>query len=141
MTATLTVVAVPHRNPQTNRVGFDIASEYVERCWTASLGCTAIMLLRRLAAEFADAEVVTLDLPDLAASLGLRWTAGKDSPLTHTIERLVRFGFASWQAGELHVFTSVPPVSPRVLATRPQRVRDDHALLLAVHLDRLAVTA
>lgn len=76
MSTTLTVVAVPHRSPEVNRLGFDLTAEYVERCWTASLGCTAVALLRRLAAEFADAEVVEVHLPDLAAALGLRaWVA------------------------------------------------------------------
>lgn len=139
--ATLIVVAVPHRSPEVHRAGFDLTSEYVERCWTSSLGCTAVLLLRRLAAEFTEADLVEIDLPDLAASLGLRWAEGRHSPLNHTIDRLVRFGFAAWVDGELHVFTTVPPLSNRMLATRPQRVRDDHALLLGVHLDRLAVTA
>lgn len=141
MSTTLTVVAVPHRSPEVHRAGFDLTSEYVERVWTSSLGCTSVALLRRLAAEFTDADVVEVDLPDLAASLGLRWAEGKHSPLNHTIDRLVRFGFARWEAGELHVFTAVPPLGQARLRALPQRVRDDHGLLLGVHLDGLAVSA
>lgn len=141
MTATLTVVAVPHRSPEVHRAGFDLTAEYVERCWTASIGCTAVLLLRRLAAEFADADVVEVDVADLAASLGLRPDTGRRTTLRHVMDRLVRFGFAAWVGDELHVFTTVPPLSASVLARRPQRVRDDHHLLLGVHLDALAVTA
>jgi len=139
--ATLTIVAVPHRSPEVHRAGFDLCSEYVERVWTSSLGCTAVALLRRLAAEFTDADIVTVDLPDLAASLGLKCASGKHSPLNHTIDRLVRFGFATWVGGELHVYTTVPPLGRVPLARLPQRIRDDHALLLGLHLDRLAVPA
>lgn len=141
MSTTLTVVAVPHRSPEVHRAGFDLTSEYVERCWTSSLGCTAVALLRRLAAEFADAEVVEVHLPDLAASLGLRPDTGRRTTLRNVMDRLVRFGFAVWADGELHVFTTVPPLSNSVLAKRPQRVQDDHHLLLGVHLDSLAVSA
>lgn len=141
MTATLTIVAVPHRSREVHRAGFDLTSEYVERVWTSSLGCTAVALLRRLAAEFATAEVATLELADLTAALGLRWGDGRHSPLNHTIDRLVRFRFAVRVDGELHVFTTVPPLSARAAARLPQRVRDDHARLLGAHLDRLAVTA
>lgn len=141
MSSTLTVAAVPHRSPEVHRAGFDLTSEYVERCWTASLGCTTVALLRRLAAEFADAEVVEVHLPDLAAALGLRPDTGRRTTLRNVMDRLVRFGFATWADGELHVFTTVPPLSAAVLAKRPQRVRDDHHLLLGVHLDSLAVSA
>lgn len=138
---TLTVVAVPHRSPEVHRAGFDMGSEYVERVWTSSLGCTAVALLRRLASEFADAEVVTINLPELATALGLAWTDSRHSPLNRTLDRLVRFGFARWADGELHVYTTVPPLGHGRLARLPQQVRDDHALLLGVHLDSLAVTA
>jgi hypothetical protein len=141
MSATLTVVAIPHPHPHVRRAGFDLASEYVERCWTARLGCTSVALLRRLAAEFTDAEMVELDLPDLAAALGVRWADGKHSPLNHTIDRLVRFGFAQWADGHLHVPSTVPPLAAGQLRKVPQQVRDDHALLLGVWLDRLAVSA
>lgn len=139
--STLTAVAVPHPSPSVNRTGFDLGHEYVERCWTSRLGCSAVLLLRRLAAEFTDAEVVELDLPDLAGSLGLKWSEGRRTTLRNVVDRLVRFGFAQWVDGELHVPVTVPPLSNRQLDQVPQRVRDDHHLLLGVWLDGLAVHA
>lgn len=131
-----TVCAIPHPSRVVHRAGFDLGSSYVERCWTPVLGCTAVMLLRRLAVEMDDAERFSIDEDGLAAALGLI-----PSRLAHTVNRLVQFGFAEWRDGELCVPTTVPPLSNGQLPRLPQGVRADHALLLGDWLDRLAATA
>jgi len=44
----LTFTPVNHPNRQVRRVGFDLSDTYVEQCWSAVIGPSAVVLLRRM---------------------------------------------------------------------------------------------
>ena len=50
----LTFTPVEHPNPQVRQVGFDLEHPYVERCWSAVVGPSSMLLLRRVAALWVD---------------------------------------------------------------------------------------
>lgn len=96
-------------------LGFGPRSMYIETCWLPVLGPTATWAYRRLGswAEF-NADGVTIDLVDLAQSLGLGESLARNSKLGRTICRLVRFDAARWVgADELQVRTALAPLPER----------------------------
>ncbi len=138
----LTLNPVPHPVPQVHRAGFPLEHPYVERCWTSVIGPSSVLLLRRVSALWRQQAPVTVDLSELATSLGLGRGTARSSPIRHTLERVVRFKAAAWSGpGELDVFTEVPPLSPRQLARVPAWTARQHNELLTRHLAELAERA
>ena len=82
-------------DPLIDRLGHDPRSRYVERFWLGILGPSTTLVLR----EFADAldengGVAHLDLADIAAQIGVGHRGGRNSPLSRSIQRAIRFGAA-----------------------------------------------
>ena len=46
--STITFTPVNHPNRQVRQVGFDLSDTYVEQCWSAVVGPSAVVLLRRM---------------------------------------------------------------------------------------------
>lgn len=131
--------AVPHPAAPVRQVGFPLDHPYLEHCWTPVLGPSSVLLLRRCPWLWREATPARVPADELAAQLGLGRGTGRNSPVRHTIERLVRFRFAATpEPGELHIYTEVPPVPTRQLERLPGWCRDEHQRLLGAHLDGLA---
>lgn len=82
-------------DPLIDRLGHDPRSRYVERFWLGILGPSTTLVLR----VFADAldengGVAHLDLADVAAQIGVGHRGGRNSPLSRSIQRAIRFGAA-----------------------------------------------
>src|SRR5438105_2076504 len=98
--------AVPHPSAPVRQAGFPLDHPYVEHCWTPVIGPTSVAFLRRCAWLWRDANPASVPTADLAGLLGLGRGTGRNSPLWHTVDRLVRFGFADAPAAnELQVYT------------------------------------
>jgi hypothetical protein len=133
---------VPHPVATVRRAGFPLDHPYLEHCWTPLIGPSSVLLLRRCAWLWREAAPARIPTEELAGQLGLGKGTGRNSPVWHTVERIVRFRFAAMASpGELHVYTEVPPVAARQLERLPAWCRNEHERLLGQHLDGLARSA
>ena len=138
----------PLFDPTLDRVGFPLDHPYIERVYCSVLGPSSVLFLRRAGDLFAEhPQGTTVDLVDLARSLGLRSRAdtddiGKNSPLRRTMERLVRFGMAAWRGdNHLGVHPKLPALERHRAARLPEPVQAVHHRLLTDHLDGLVARA
>src|SRR4051812_19296621 len=145
MTPTPAVIdlhAVPHPATPVRQAGFPLDHPYLEQCWTPVIGPSSTILLRRCAWLWRDGEPARVPLEELAGQLGLGKGVARNSPIWHTLERVVQFRFASMPSpGELQVYTEVAPVAERQLERLPSWCRTQHDRLLGQHLDGLARSA
>ena len=127
MPTTLTIVPWPDRVLDT--VGHDPRSRYVETFWLPTLGPTAVLLLRHLAARFdTNPTGIELVVATTSRALGLGHRDGNSSPVVRTLERLAQFGFAiDDDRGTVAVRRNLPPVNPRHLHRLPEPLRAEHA--------------
>ena len=133
---------VPHPQAPVRQVGFPLDHPYVEHCWTPVIGPSSVLLLRRCSWLWRDAAPASVSTEELAGQLGLARGTGRNSPIWHTVERIVRFRFAAMPSpGELHVYTEVSPLPARQLERLPGWCRDEHERLFGQHLDGLARAA
>lgn len=124
----------PLIDPVIDTIGHDPRSLYVELFWLPTLGPTALLFLRRMAALFEESpEGVEICMAETSRSLGLGDRLGRQSPLSRSLTRLVQFDLAAAEtesAGSLSVRRFVPPVNRRHMKRLPeslQRVHDDWA--------------
>ncbi len=131
--------AIPHPSAPVRQAGFPLDHPYLEHCWTPVVGPSSVLLLRRCTWLWREATPAQIAVEDLAGQLGLGRGSGRNSPIRHTLERVVRFRFAAMAApGELEVYTEVPPLPERQLERLPSWCRREHERLLGQHLDGLA---
>lgn len=137
----ITISPAGHPDPRVAQAGFDLEHAYVERCWAPVLGPTSTALLRRLPVLWAEAEPVRADFVELSRSLGVGTGRGAHSPLSRTLDRLVRYRFAR-QAGDgrWEVFRQVRPLEAHELHQLPEWSRRMHAELLDRHIAGLTST-
>jgi hypothetical protein len=130
---------VDHPDPRVQRIGFDLTDPYVEQCWSAVVGPSSTLLLRRLPALWVARLPAEIGASELSQSLGLGVGVGEHSRLVNTLERLARFGLArpAPDGAGLDVFRQVPPLSPRQLTRMPEWTRDTHELLFGAHLEQI----
>lgn len=130
--------ATLHPEAVLRRVGFALDHPYVEHCWSAVVGPTSTLLLRRLPLLWREQEPAVVQVRDLARSLGLGGETGK---LRRVLGRLVDFGFANRPGeGVLEVYTAVRPLTPRQVERLPEWSQQTHSRLLGAHLDELAAS-
>ncbi len=130
---------VPHPSAPVRQAGFPLDHPYLEHCWTPVVGPSSVLLLRRCTWLWREATAAQISVEDLAGQLGLGRGTGRNSPIRHTLERVVRFRFAAMASpGELEVYTEVPPLPERQLERLPSWCRCEHERLLGQHLDSLA---
>lgn len=136
---TLCFTPVDHPDARVQRIGFDLTDPYVEQCWSAAVGPSSTLLLRRLPALWVDRVPAEIGASELSQSLGLGAGVGEHSRLVNTLERLARFGLARPAPGGagLDVFRQVPPLKPRQLARMPEWTRDTHQRLFGAHLEEI----
>lgn len=132
----LVFTPVNHPDPRVRQVGFDLTDTYVEQCWSAVVGPSATLLLRRLPELWRHQAPAEIPAGELSQSLGLGAGTGPNSRLASTMDRLVRFGLARPdRAGGLDVFLEVAPLQPRQLERVPGWTRSAHERLFSAHLE------
>lgn len=108
--------------------GFDPRACYTERFWVPVLGPTGAWLVRRFAdALDAEPEGCTVDLAEMAAGLGLGWSASTHSPLRRALVRCVQHDVLRWSGeGLLSVPRRLPFVPRRLLLRLPLGLQAEH---------------
>ena len=140
--STLIIQPVAHPDPRVHRAGFALDDPYLERCWLPILGPTSVLLLRRMPVLWKNDPAIGVPVDELAFVLGLGHGTGRHSPVWRTVDRLARFNFAyRVKDNQVDVYTEVPPLNARHLASLPPSVRDAHDQLLTAHVERLGVAA
>jgi hypothetical protein len=119
----------PWPDPVLDTVGHDPRSLYAERFWLPTLGPTALLLLRHLAAKFdASPRGIQLPVADTSRALGLGDRDGTTSPIVRTLARLETFDLAcSDGASTVAVRRNLPPANRRHLRRLPASVQAEHA--------------
>jgi len=140
---TLCFTPVDHPDVRVQRIGFDLTDPYVEQCWSAVVGPSSTLLLRRLPVLWVARVPAEIDATELSQSLGLGSGVGEHSRLTNTLQRLARFGLATptVDGTGLDVYRQVAPLSPRQVARLPEWTRDAHERLFGAHLEQIDHTA
>ena len=135
---TLRFTPVDHPDTRVQRVGFDLNDPYVEQCWSAVVGPSSTLLLRRMPDLWATNTLGEIEATDLSRSLGLGLGVGDRSRLMSTMNRLVQYRLARPvpDGAGLEVFRQVSPLTPRQLERVPQWTRDTHERLLDSHLEQ-----
>lgn len=136
---TLHFTPVDHPDTRVQRVGFDLTDPYVEQCWSAVVGPSSTLLLRRLPALWVAQVPAEIDASELSQSLGLGSGVGENCRLVNTLQRLVRFGLAEPAAdgAGLDVYRQVAPLEPRQLARLPEWTRDTHDRMFGAHIEQV----
>ncbi len=108
-------------------VGYGLCDPFVEAFFTAHLGPTSVMLLRRIGRGFqASPEGFSLNVADTAAGLGVA-SSGRNSPWWRTISRLVYFDIAQVRGAEaLAVRRALAPLPHRLLRRLPPNLQRAH---------------
>ena len=114
---------------RTEGFGHRPGSAYIERVWLGALGPSATWAWLHLATVATDAPRSTLDMADLAGSLGLGTGLGPNGPLSRTLGRLAAFD-ALQRAGEVLVVRRALPDMPHgLLAQQSPSARAAHERL------------
>lgn len=135
----LTFTPVDHPDPRVQRVGFDLTDPYVEQCWGPVIGPSATLLLRRMPTLWTERVPATITHGELARSLGLGAGAGPNSRLMHSIDRVVRYGLATWheEGRSLDVYLQAPGLEPHRLDRLPEWTQRAHERLLGDHVKQI----
>ena len=108
----LTIVAWP--DPRTETHGHRPGSPYVEAVWLGILGPSTTLCWQRLARLATAREATAIDSVDLAVSLGLGESLGRNAPISRTLGRMVAFGAAQRCSETLAVRRALPDVPERM---------------------------
>ena len=128
MPSTLTIV--PWQDPIVDTIGYDPRTLYAETFWLPTLGPTALLLLRHLAARFDDApDALELRVAETSRALGVGEREGSSSPIVRTLARLEQFDLACSDptSPTIAVRRNLPPVDRRRLRRLPAGVQSVHA--------------
>ena len=136
---TLKFTPVDHPDARVRRIGFDLTDPYVEQCWSAVIGPSSTLLLRRLPTLWVNQVPAEIDAAELSRSLGLGAGVGVRSRLASTLDRLVNFGLArpAPDSAGLEVYRQVPPLTQRQLVRLPEWTRGAEERLLGAHLTQV----
>ena len=125
----LVVEALP--DPVVEAAGHDPRSAYAHDYWLPILGPSALAVTRKLIERLeADGERTTVDVVELAASVGLGSNAGltRNSRIVATLDRLCQFGLAQAHSGPggitlYRVRTAWAPLTRRQAERLPARLQ------------------
>ena len=99
-----TLVVVPWHDPVVDTNGHCVLSRYVEHFWLPVLGPSALWILRRIVIGFEEFPGgFEIDVPYMAAAVGLSFNAGANSSFTRSLQRCTMFGAAQALQGGLAV--------------------------------------
>src|SRR5256714_10007582 len=119
----------PLSDPVIDTLGHDPRAPYPERFWLPTLGPTALLLLRHVAARFDRApDGFVLDVAETSRCLGLGERDGHNSPLARSLGRLVQFDLAAYEdeGATLAVRRHVPPINRRHIRRLPPSLQAEH---------------
>lgn len=107
--------------------GFAVDDPYIEMFWLPILGPTATWLLRRMASGLAhQPQGYTIDMNDVARSIGVAYSSGRHNPFARALHRCVMFGVAQQIAvaplRTVAVRTHVPKIPLRHLSRLPEQL-------------------
>lgn len=141
--STLSFTQVDHPRTQIRNVGFDLRHPHVEQCWSAVIGPSSVLLLRRLPGLWSAEVPAVLDTAEFARSLGLGSGTGITGRLHNTLGRLTHFGLTerSPDGSGLDVCCQMPVLSPRQLVQASWMTRESHERIFDEHLRTLAEAA
>lgn len=125
------------RDPVVESRGHRWNSDYVETYWLPILGPTATWLVRLLARDLERQHTgVVIDLADVAARLGVSWSADGSSTLGRAIARCQMFGAVdvAVRSAVLRVRSHMAPLPQRHLARLPASLRARHEIDQREHL-------
>lgn len=133
----LTFTPVNHPNHQVRKVGFDLSDTYVEQCWSAVVGPSAVVLLRRMPELWRHEVPAMIPADELSRSIGLGAGTGPNSRLASTTDRLVKFGLArrGGDPDRFEVYLEVAPLQARQLDRMPEWTQATHERLFSAHLE------
>ena len=119
----------PWADARTEGYGHRPGSAYIGRVWLGALGPSATWAWLHLATVASEAPGSTLDMAELARSLGLGTALGPNGPLSRTLGRLAAFD-ALQRAGEVLVVRRALPDMPcGLLAQQSASARAAHERL------------
>jgi hypothetical protein len=121
-------------DPVTDSLGHRPGSSYVEDVWLGVLGPTTTWAWLRLARVAEQSPGSTLDMADLARSLGLGTGTGPNAPMSRTLGRLVVFGAVERSGDTLLVRRALPDVPNWLLASQAASARLAHERLGHTHV-------
>ena len=116
-------------DPVTDSLGHRPGSPYIEDVWLGALGPTTTWAWLRLARVAGESPGTTLDMADLARSLGLGASMGSNAPISRTLGRLIAFDVAQRSGDALVVRCALPDVPQRLLVTQAASARLAHERL------------
>jgi hypothetical protein len=116
-------------DPVTDSLGHRPGSAYVEDVWLGALGPSTTWAWLRLARAAQQSPGATIDMADLARSLGLGTGMGPNAPISRTLGRLVAFGAAQRSGDTLVVRRALPDVPQGLLASQAASARLAHERL------------
>ncbi|MFP5327697.1 MAG: hypothetical protein ACLGHT_09485 [Acidimicrobiia bacterium] len=118
---------VPLDDPIVEALGYDAESDYAEMFWLPVIGPTALWALRRLNRWLQAApDGYPLAIAPFARELGLGDGVGRSSPAVRSLARLVAFGLADVNGGQLMVRRKVPPLARRHVQRLPGHLAAEH---------------
>lgn len=109
----LAVTAWP--DPVVETRGHRPGSPYIHATWLGILGPTTTLCWERLSRIAAARPTTPVDTTDLAISLGLGPSLGRNAPISRTLNRMVAFGAAQRLGDTLAVRRALPDVPERML--------------------------
>lgn len=124
----LNVAAWP--DPQIDATGYPPGSPYIDLVWLGILGPSATWAWTYLARIVATKSAAVVDLDDFAATLGIA-RGGRRMSITHTLDRLVRFGAARRVDNILAVRRRLPAVPDHQLHRLSATARTAHQRVTA----------
>ena len=113
--------------PGRPEAGHDPRSTYVERFWISTLGPSATWIVRRLADRFdAEPDGFSIDLDELASSIGMSYAKREESPFGRALHRCAMFGLVRLGRDGLEVRRRIPDLPERQLRRLPEVLRRVH---------------
>ncbi|MGH9000948.1 MAG: hypothetical protein ACRDY7_16330, partial [Acidimicrobiia bacterium] len=120
-------VVVALQNPVLDVLGHHPTSMYAEQYWLPTIGPTASLLHRKLAAGLErHPSGYPLHLPTLAREVGLGAGTGRNAPLTKSLVRLVGYNLAEVVDGQFAVRPTLPPLTRRQATHLPPHLAERH---------------
>ncbi len=131
---------IPWLDHRADAFGHDPRSSYVEQFWLGTLGPSTTWFLRHCVSLLDDVESTSVDLREIAITMGIGHEGGTRSAMCKTVARACRFRATRSVGPEtLAVRMRLPQLSYRQLLRMPEAVQRRHEEFTAANLSHDAV--
>lgn len=120
------LIVVPWPDPAGDAVGHKPGSPYIETVWLGILGPSTTLCWQRLSRLASARPGATVETTDLAVSLGLGASLGRNAPMSRTLGRMVNFGAALRSGDSLAVRRTLPDIPDRMIGRLSHSARLAH---------------